>query len=68
MKHFKHLLMHGCFREMLHEIKEYTFVEFAGLVGHLMKNSIKRLIFLALSKLMKNYSISGVVVVKTLLG
>lgn len=52
---------------MPHEIKEYTLMKFAGLIGHLMKNCIDSLELLGLSKLLKDSSIGGIIVIKTLL-
>lgn len=52
---------------MLHEVKEYALMEFAGLIGHLMKNCVDSLELLGLSKLLEDSCISGIIVVKTLL-
>lgn len=52
---------------MLHEIEEDALMEFAGLVGHLLKNSINSLKLVRTSELVKYGRKSGIVVVETLL-
>jgi len=66
-KSLEHFFVKGGFGEMVHEVDEYTLVEFAGFVGHLVNDSIHGVELVAASELFENGGVGGIVVLKPLL-